>query len=231
MPIEAIDPPVGDAPPKKRGPGRPKGSKNKPKNPVDQFVKETRKNGDDAPGGGKRRRRKKISHKVTEDIEQALAEVLCAPAMGAALQGDQWAAEHFVTNGKELAHRLAMVSEHNDQLRRWFEAGLAGESVMVVAMAAAAYIVPALLHYNIIPGPDGMLGVPRRPKRGGRKTRIFTGRTADDTEWQDGAMTAQQQYERDMEQAQREADDAVSVPDVEYDGEDDNLPPTFVEAA
>lgn len=230
MPIEALDPPAADAPPKKRGPGRPKGSKNKPKDPVDEFVKQTRKNGDDAPGGEKKTRRKRISKKVTEDIEQALAEILCAPAMAAALMDDEWAAQHFVVNGKELAHRLAVVSERNDQLRRWCENLLQGESVFVVGMAAAAYIIPALLHFNIIPGPDGMLGVPRRPRRRGKKAQRMTGSPTDGTDWRDSGITDQERYEAERRQAEMEAEEAIRVDEEEisYGGEDGG-PPVFTE--
>lgn len=225
MAIAALEPPKDD-PSKKRGPGRPKGSKNKPKNPVDDFVKQTQGNGDAPPGEGKRTRKKRISKKVTEDIESALAEVLCAPAMVAAFQEDEWAANHFVVTGKELAHRIAIVSERNSQLRMWCERLLVGESSAVLALGVLAYLVPPLIHYNLIPGPDGMLGVPRRPK-GKRKRQRTTGTPGDGTEWAEG-LTEQQRYEAQMRANAAQAAAEAEIEDIEFSGEDDpNEPPTF----
>lgn len=230
-PIAALEPPT-DAPPKKRGPGRPKGSKNKPKSAADQFADGTRvtDNGDSAPSGGGTPRRKRVSKKVTEDIEQALAEILTAPAMIAAIQGDQWAIQHFTVNGRELAHRIAEVSERHSQLRKWCEGLLEGESVFLVGMAAVAYVIPALIHYNLVPGPDGLLGVPRKPHKS-RRGKKNTGSPTDGTEWSQTGQTAQQQYEAEQRQAEAEADKAVQVDDdeINYGGEGDGAPPTFVE--
>lgn len=234
MPIMALEPPP-DAPPHKRGPGRPKGSKNKPKSAADEFAAgaRTAPNGDDAPGGERpKTRRKRVSKKVTEDIEGALAEILTAPSMIAAIQGDEWAVHHFVINGKELAHRIAEVSERHSQLRAWCESLLEGESIFLVGMAAVAYVLPALLHYNLIPGPDGLLGVPRKAKKSkhGRKT---TGSPTDGTEWNQRGTTSQQEYEAASRQAEaEEAQEEVETygdDDVQYAGEEDGAPPTFVE--
>jgi hypothetical protein len=231
MAIEARTVPEShkDTPPK-RGPGRPKGSKNKPKDPVDQVASELKGNGDKPPGAGKRKTR--ISKRVTDQIEEALAEILCAPAMAAAFVGDQWAIEHFTTTGKELAHRIAVVSERNSQLRAYCERALEGESIMILALGFIAYTVPPLIHWNIIPGPDGMMGIPKA-KRGTRRRR---GRQAteesptDATEWQ-REETEYQQYER--EAAQRaETNGHAESPEVyaEFDGESEGSePPTFIE--
>lgn len=232
MPIMALEPPA-DAPPKKRGPGRPKGSKNKPKSAVDEFAdgNSGKPNGDDAPGGGERKpRRKRVTKKVTEDIEQALAEILTAPSMIAALQGDEWAMHHFTVNGRELAHRIAEVSERHSQLRAWCESLLEGESVFLVGMAAVAYVLPALLHYNLIPGPEGMLGVPRRQRKAKRGAKTV-GNPSDATEWAQSGETAQQQYEREQRQTQAQDGDETVLDDddVHYAGEEDGAPPTFVE--
>lgn len=230
MAIAELSPPTSDAPPKRR-PGRPKGSKNKPKSPVDEWIKQEGGNGDAAPGGGGTRpRRKRVSKKVTEDIEAALAEMLTAPSMLAAFMQDEWAIRHFIVTGKELAHRIAVVSERHSQLRMYCEKLLEGESMAVLALGMIAYIVPPLIHYNIIPGPDGMMGVPRRPK-GARKRQRNTGRPSDGTEWGDG-MTEQQQYESAM-RAEAEAAQAAGeyVPDsgIEFT-ESDTEPPTFTDA-
>lgn len=229
-PIAALEPPA-DAPPR-RGPGRPKGSKNKPKSAADEFAAgaSATPNGDDAPTGAARKRRKRVSKKVTEDIEAALAEILTAPSMIAAVQGDMWAVKHFIDNGKELAHRIAEVSERHSQLRAWCESLLEGESIFLVGMAAVAYVLPALIHYNMIPGPDGLLGVPRRQK-GSKRGKPDTGSPTDGTDWTQSGMTAQQQYEAEQRQADAEAEEAVAVDDddVQYAGEEDGAPPTFVE--
>lgn len=232
MPIAALEPPTDD-PPKKRGPGRPKGSKNKAKSAADEYAAgaSTTPNGDSVPGGGTRKtRRKKVSKKVTEDIEGALAEILTAPSMIAAVQGDQWAVQHFIVNGKELAHRIAEVSERHPQLRAWCESLLEGESIFLVGMAAVAYVIPALLHYNLIPAPEGILGVPRKPKKA-KRGKSATGSPTDGTEWNQSGQTAQQQYEAEQRQADAEADRNVQVDDddVHYAGEEDGAPPTFVE--
>jgi hypothetical protein len=228
MPVEALTPPGTDAP-LKRGSGRPKGSKNKSKNPVDQVASEVRGNGDAPPGGGpSRTRKKRVSKKTTEAIEEALAELLTAPAMAAAIVGDRWAEEHFISTGKELAHRIAIVSERNSQLRVWCEKALDTESIFVVGLAAAAYAIPPLIHWNIIPGPEGMLGVPRRPSR--RRPNKPTDSTAAGTEWDkdDERLAAEAAMQAENRRRSEEAmgDEPVAA---QFSDDGEAEPPTFIE--
>lgn len=237
MPVTPQTPP-GDAPadkPPKRGPGRPKGSKNKVKDPVAEAARNLEGNGDTPPGVGKRKP-KRISKKVTEQIEEALAEILCAPSMVTVMFGDQWATEHFTLTGKELAHRIAVTSERHSQLRAWCEKALDSESILVVGLAFAAYTIPPLLHWNIIPGPGAdMLGVPRVGRKGRPKRPDSSPTQA--TEWNEGE-TEQQAYERAQRQAAAESNGHATEPApepqapqmyAEFSGEDDDGPPTFIE--
>lgn len=125
----ADDPPKGDAPPSGRGEGRARGS------------------------------RKRVTKKGTEQIEDALAEILQIPAVPAAMFGDDWMAAHFTTQGRQLANRIAVVSERNPVLRGWCERMLEGESLAVLLMAGVLYAAPPLMHFGVIPGGQ-MMGIP-----------------------------------------------------------------------
>lgn len=133
-----------DAPPKKRGPGRPKGSKNRTK------------------GTGSRARTDTKAAKTVQ-IEQALAEMLGMPAIPFAMLGDEFCASHFATAGPGLAKQLATMSESNPQLRQVLERALDVSTMGALVMALFMYLMPPLLHHGIIPAPPmvaAMMGVP-----------------------------------------------------------------------
>jgi hypothetical protein len=168
-----------DTPPKgtKRKRGRPPGSKNKPKPeamPVDALADAATKAaeapdpeppiGDVPPGAEGRegkppRRRSRVTKKGTQAIEDALTEILQIPAVPAAMLGDQWMAEHFTTQGRQLANRIAITSERNPVLRGWCERAMEGEGIAVLLIASLMYAAPPLMHFGIIPGGQ-MIGVP-----------------------------------------------------------------------
>lgn len=104
--------------------------------------------------------RARVTKKGTQQIEDALAEILQIPAVPAAVFGDTWMAEHFTVQGRALANRIATVSERNPVLRAWCEKALEGESVAVLLMAGVMYAAPPLMHFGVIPGAE-MLGVPK----------------------------------------------------------------------
>lgn len=104
--------------------------------------------------------RARVTKKGTQQIEDALAEILQIPAVPAAVFGDVWMADHFTTQGRAFAARIATVSERNPVLRAWCEKALEGESMAVLLMAAVMYAGPPLMHFGVIPGAE-MLGVPK----------------------------------------------------------------------
>lgn len=111
----------------------------------------------------RRPRRARVTKKGTQQIEDALAEILQIPAVPAAVFGDHWMAEHFTVQGRAFANRIATVSERNPVLRAWCEKALEGESVAVLLMAGVMYAAPPLMHFGVIPGAE-MLGVPKLVK-------------------------------------------------------------------
>lgn len=129
-------------------------------------------------------RRRRVSKQVTQQIEDALAEMLCLPAVPAAVFGDQWAADHFTTQGREFANKIAVMSERYPELRKWCERLMGGESAAVLLFAALMYAGPPLVHWGIIPmKPEGaaLMGIPvvrRRAKRSAPE-----GSSAAATEW------------------------------------------------
>jgi hypothetical protein len=141
--------------------------------------------------------------------------------MAAAMVGDEWATEHFTSTGRELAHRIAITSERHTQLRQWCEKALDSESIIVLGLAAAAYSIPPMIHWNIIPGPDGMLGVPRKPTR--RRPHKPTESPTEATEWQE-ETTEQQRYEARLD------DDGEESITAEFSDDAESQPPTFVES-
>jgi hypothetical protein len=146
--------------------------------------------------------------------------------MATAMIGDEWATKHFTVTGKELAHRIAITSERHSQLRKWCEAMLETESVLAVALAVAAYAIPPMIHWNIIPGPDNLLGVPRKPSKRRRPAQA-PGASSASTEWEHGE-TEQQQYERAQQAAANSNGESVAA---EFSDEDEVEPPTFNEVA
>lgn len=115
------------------------------------------------PKPSRKRETKAQRRKLTEQIEEALAEILTMPAIPSQLiLGDEWLAQHFTDSGKQLAHQVAVVSERNDTLREWCRRAMEGESIAVLLMASVMYVYPPLLHFGLLPGPAGLLGVPVR---------------------------------------------------------------------
>lgn len=115
-------------------------------------------------GDPKPRRGKRVTKKGTQQIEEALAELLQIPAVPAAMFGDAWMAEHFTFQGRQLANRIAIVSERNPVLRSWCERMMEGESIAVLLMAGLMYAAPPLMHFGVIPG-GSMMGIPVLTKK------------------------------------------------------------------
>lgn len=119
----------------------------------------------EAPEKPKRRESKRTQARVTAQIESALAEILTMPAVPAAMFGDEWLSTHFADQGKALAKQIAAVSERNEVLRSWCVRAMEGESIAVLLIASVMYVYPPLVHFGVLPGPAGLLGIPvlRRP--------------------------------------------------------------------
>jgi hypothetical protein len=177
---------MADTPPKgKRKRGRPPGAKNKIKPesvPVDALADAAAAAaeapdpeapiGDAPPGSEARegkapRRRNRVTKKGTQAIEDALTEILQIPAVPAAMFGDNWMAEHFTVQGRQLANRIAITSERNPVLRGWCERAMEGEGIAVLLIASVMYAAPPLMHFGVIPGGQ-MMGIPvlRKPQAG-----------------------------------------------------------------
>lgn len=109
-------------------------------------------------------------------LEQQLAEALKAPAVAAAMFGDEWAANHFTQNGPYLARNLVLASETNPWLRRKLENAATGGDMMMQLMSLVGvggafimYIVPPLVWWFNLPVPETgrqMLGIPERHSDG-----------------------------------------------------------------
>lgn len=111
-----------------------------------------------------------------KELEFALTEALSSPSMIAAMQGDEWAANHFVQQAPILSRNLTKAAEHNPWLRAKLEATMSGDVLLMrlmtlfpVVSAAIAYTVPPLIFYLNPPfiGEEAraMFGVPHRDKR------------------------------------------------------------------
>jgi hypothetical protein len=125
--------------------------------------------GDVPPGSEPRegkapRRRNRVTKKGTQAIEDALTEILQIPAVPAAMLGDEWMADHFTTQGRQLANRIAITSERNPVLRGWCERAMEGEGIAVLFIASLMYAAPPLMHFGVIPGGE-MIDVPVLKKR------------------------------------------------------------------
>lgn len=109
-------------------------------------------------------------------LEQQLAEALKAPAVPAAMFGDEWAANHFTQAGPYLARNLVLASETNPWLRRKLENAATGGDMMMQLMslvgvggALIMYVVPPVVWWFNLPLPEAgrqMLGIPERHSDG-----------------------------------------------------------------
>lgn len=110
---------------------------------------------------------------TTRKIEEACAAILTAPAIGCAMFGDEWGANHFQVQGERFAATLARSSEHNPWLRARLEKLTEGELAIAAVLtsvsltaAAAGYIAPPVIKYMnlpVHPRARAMLGVPPDP--------------------------------------------------------------------
>jgi hypothetical protein len=109
------------------------------------------------------------------ELEAMIAEALKSPAVPCAAFGDEWAAEHFTTQGPYLAGNLVRASQYNPWLRRKLESAASGGDMMMqlvaivgVAGAVGLYIVPPFVYWLNLPLPDKgreMFGIPPDPRR------------------------------------------------------------------
>lgn len=238
---------MADAPPKgKRGPGRPRKVKEPAKTdlPLDQLAEAAAEAAESDPGdtplsdtppgrsdgeAPKARRGKRVTKKGTQQIEDALAELLQIPAVPAAMFGDAWMADHFTTQGRQLANRIAIVSERNPVLRAWCERMMEGESIAVLFMAALMYAAPPLMHFGVIPG-GSMMGIPVLAKKQPAEPAPFP--TPDDSAHGREPVPAQQYGGEPVEAVETaiNADTERVVPDAHFvGGENGDGPPLWTE--
>lgn len=132
----------------RKAPGRPKGSKNK----------ETTE------------KLKAEIAKESKEIEEALAEILMAPALPHALRvmsgsgtwEDEWLVQHYETQGPRLAKEIAKQSEKFPFIRKLLVSGKEGVGIAGLATAVLAYLYgPAMVAGYVPPVPIAgtMLGV------------------------------------------------------------------------
>lgn len=124
------DPPPAPAPGTKRRPGRPRGSKNKPK-------------GDAAPRTVTRARVPKVL--TDAELRAALEEALIFPAIPAMIayptvEGKMYLANHFTITGPWTADQLMRLSKMSPGLRRILEGVAKGSSAGMALKIAAVYL-------------------------------------------------------------------------------------------
>lgn len=167
---------------------------------MSEAQKRRHENADQPPRSAKSGAQKRSENRSAELrlIREGFAELLALPAIGAALKGDQWAVDHFSTRGPALADRIAAECERNEQLRRICLRALKAQGMTMLAVEAFMYAVPALMHYGLVPGAEGM-GVPVLTKSKQQPA-------APGPEWQRAEKKARQaQQARAVEEAEVQA--------------------------
>lgn len=115
-----------------------------------------------------------------KELEFALTEALQAPSVVAAMQGEEWAADHFVRQAPALARNLTKAAEHNPWLRAKLEASMSGDvfvmrimTLFPVVAAAIVYTLPPIIYYFDPPFISDrareMFEVPKREKKTDRE--------------------------------------------------------------
>lgn len=127
----------------------------------------------------KPKRKSKTPHKPPppsqvdlRELESILSEAFQSPAMMCATFGDQWAANHFTSQGPYLARNLCVAAQHNPWLRRKLESAATGGdaamklvTMLGVGGALFAYAIPPIVYWFNLPVPDDartMFGIPDR---------------------------------------------------------------------
>lgn len=139
-----------DKPPKKKGPGRPKGSKNKPR-------------------AGQTTSKPSESSGITR-LRKDLENLFRSPAFMFEAVGENWPAKHVDEKGKLLAAEITSYADKNPAFRTRLEAFLEGGETSKLIFAGAMYALPLGMYFGLVPAPERvkiLLAVPDREPRGG----------------------------------------------------------------
>lgn len=86
-----------------------------------------------------------------QQLEHELAEALSAPGYLAAANGDQFIADHFVTEGPRVARHLVTCAKYNPWLRAKLEAAALGGNDAMINLIMSMGLMGALVSYAIVP--------------------------------------------------------------------------------
>jgi hypothetical protein len=102
----------------------------------------------------------------TSKIANSLGIALSIPAIPAEMLGEKWIAQHFNTQGPELAKVLAKASENNPRLRAWLLTGIDGSNNAMLFVAVLSYVVPPVVYFGLADDHPvrGLMSVPSRKR-------------------------------------------------------------------
>lgn len=119
---------------------------------------------DRAPKRRPGRPKKAAKAAITDtQLRDALTELLCAPAIPFGMAGMAWPAEHVANAGPQLATQMVELGKVSPQFRGYLERAITGQApivlmlaVYMLGMAGAAYIVPLLAYFGVVPKSLGV---------------------------------------------------------------------------
>lgn len=95
-----------------------------------------------------------VLNRELRELEDALNAILVTPAVPMHMAGDHWPAEHLEQRAGPLAHQVVELARRNPAFRAQLQRALSTSENAQLAFAAAAYLVPVLIYFGLIPVPD-----------------------------------------------------------------------------
>jgi hypothetical protein len=106
-----------------------------------------------------------VLNRELKELEDQLQALLVAPAVPMHMAGDHWPGDHIEQRAPGLAHQVVELARRNPAFRAQLQRLLSTSESGQLAFAAAAYLVPILVYYGLIPVPPpvrAQLQVPDR---------------------------------------------------------------------
>jgi hypothetical protein len=159
----AAAPPAGDKPPR--------GRRKQPSGHAKRKAAQKRSTGGAGTGSSTPSAGAALNAEVRK-IEEAVTAILVAPAVPMHMSGDDWPADHVEARGPELSKQIGALARRNAAFRAQLQKLLSTSENGQLAFAAAAYLVPVLIYYGVIPVPVMVKNQLEVPDRGAARSGV-----------------------------------------------------------
>jgi hypothetical protein len=105
-------------------------------------------------------------------LQEQLTALLVSPAVPMHMAEDHWPADHIENRAPELAHQIAELARRNAAFRAQLQRLLAASEGGQLFFAAAAYLLPVLIYYGLVPAPPMLKEQLQVPDRGAARAGV-----------------------------------------------------------